>query len=277
LGREHDPIDAAGQMPGVRYRQWTVGDTHAVLLLVHGIGGHTGRWELLADFFLQRGIASYALALRGFGDTPGLKGHIDSFAIYYSDIESLSAIIRKEHPEKKIFLLGESLGGLLSFIMAIDKGHLFSGVICLSPAFADTLEVDTKTFWSIIFSSVFEPTRQFSMFDSLSCCSRDTELVKRLDADPREHWVASSRLLVETLVAELRAKRLKDKVSIPVLFLLGGHDTIVSTDESIRIFRSMKARDKTLKVYAEMLHALSIDLGREQVFEDILNWTSARL
>jgi alpha-beta hydrolase superfamily lysophospholipase len=260
----------------VQYRRWNAPGAQCVLLLVHGLGGHTGRWEPLADYFSTRGVAVYALSLRGFGDTPGIKGHVDSFNIYLSDIESLVNIIRKEQPHQKIFLLGESLGGLIGFLMAIERGGLFSGLICLSPSFADTLHVGMKTFWGVIFSSVFMPAKQFSMPLLLSCCSRDTELVKRLDADPREHRFASSRLLIETLVAEQRAKIFKNKVAIPVLFLLSGHDTIVSTDESKRVFRSLKAPDKTVKVYPEMYHALSIDLGRGAVFEDIFSWIKAR-
>jgi alpha-beta hydrolase superfamily lysophospholipase len=260
----------------VRYRQWNAPGAQVVLLAVHGLGGHTGRWEPLADFFSPRGVAVYALALRGFGDTPGLKGHVDSFNTYFSDIESLVDVIRTEYPRQKIFLLGESLGGLICFLAAMERGRSFAGLICLSPSFADTLNIDMKTFWGVIFSFVFAPAKQFTLPLSLSCCSRDIELVKRLDADPREHRLASSRLLAGIVLAEQRAKILSNRIAIPVLFLLSGHDTIVSTAESRRVFQTLKVRDKTVKVYPEMLHALSIDTGRESVFEDMWNWIKAR-
>ncbi|MFA5099628.1 MAG: alpha/beta fold hydrolase [Candidatus Omnitrophota bacterium] len=260
----------------VQYQKWEVPDAQTVLLLVHGLGGHTGRWEPLAEYFVARGVSSYALSLRGFGDTPGIKGHIDSFDIYLSDIESLVAIIRKDYPHQRILLLGESLGGLICFLMAIKNGRLFSGLICLSPAFADTLNVDAKTFWGIIFSSVLEPAKQLSIPLTLSSCSRDEFLVKRMEADPREHRFATSRLLVETLLAEQRAKIFKNRMMTSVLFLLGGHDTIVSTPESMKVFKSLKVSDKFIKVYPEMYHALSIDLGRDEVFQDIFNWIWAR-
>jgi alpha-beta hydrolase superfamily lysophospholipase len=272
LEHKHVPLMTVEQPSDLGYRQWDAPGAKAVLLLVHGLGGHTGRWEPLADYFARRGIASYALALRGFGDTPSIKGHVDSINTYLRDIESLAAIIRKDYPQQKVFLLGESLGGLIGFLTAIKKGHLFNGLICLSPAFADTLNISAKTFWGAIFSSVFEPAKQFVISIPLSRCSRDVGLVKLFEADPREHRFASSRLLIEILLAQQRAKMFKDKISIPVLFLLSGHDTIVSTDESRRIFQSMKNQDKTFKVYPEMFHALSIDLGRETVFGDILDW-----
>jgi alpha-beta hydrolase superfamily lysophospholipase len=265
------------QLSSAGYSQWNAPRAQAVLLLIHGIGGHTGRWEPLADYFTTRNISSYALALRGFGDTPGLKGHIDSFNTYLWDILSLVRLIRKEYPGQKIFLVGESLGGLIGFLMAIERGELFGGLVCLSPVFADSLHIDPKTFWDVVLSAFFRPKKQYSVPVPLSSCSRDEELVKRFDSDPREHRVASSRLLVETRLAEERAKIFKGRLSTPVLFLLSGHDVVVSTDESIKVFQSLKASDKSMKVYPEMYHALSIDLGREDVFQNIFSWIMARL
>jgi len=261
----------------VQYRQWNVSKAEAVLLLVHGFGGHPGRWEPLADYFSSRGVASYALSLRGFGDTLGVKGHVDSFNTYLCDIESLVWVMRQDYPHQKLFLLGESLGALICFLMAIRKEELFKGLICLSPAFASMFELDVKTFWSIVFYSVFEPSKQYSMDISLSFCSRDAELVKRMDADVREHRLASARLLVQTLFAQYRAKLFINRITIPALFLLSGQDTIVSTAESLKIFKRLINVDKAVKVYPEMLHALSIDLGRESVFEEIYSWIKARV
>ncbi|MCU0650908.1 MAG: lysophospholipase [Candidatus Omnitrophica bacterium] len=265
------------QRSSAGYGKWDAPGAQAVFLLIHGIGAHTGRWEPMADFFISRKISSFALALRGFGDTPGIKGHIDSFNVYLWDILSLVRVIRNDYPLHKIFLVGESLGGLIGFLMAVERSDLFGGLVCLSPAFADSLNIDIKTFWDIVLSSFIQPTKQYSVPVSLSCCSRDDDLVKRFDSDPREHRVASSRLLVETRLAQERAKIFKDKLSLPVLFLLSGHDVIVSTDESIRIFHSLKAADKMMKVYPQMYHALSIDVGREEVFEDVYGWVKKRI
>ena len=261
----------------VRYRLWDVPNAKAVLLLVHGLGGHTGRWEPLAKFFANRGIASCALCLRGFGDSPGIKGDIDSFHTYLRDIDSLAAVIRAKYPTQKIFMLGESLGGLIVFLAAIELGEIFKGLICLSPAFSDTLHIRAGVFWKVILSSIFMPKKQFLVPLSLSCCSRDEQLVKQMEADPREHRFATARLLTQTLFAQQRAKAFINGLKMPVLFLLSGRDTVVSTDASVRIFKSLKCSDKTVKVYAEMYHALSIDLGRDSVFEDILNWVARRL
>lgn len=258
-------------------RQWDAAGAKAALLLVHGLGGHAGRWEPLAGYFCPRAVASYALCLRGFGDSPGVKGHIDSFRTYLSDIETLAGIISHERPHCPIFLLGESLGGLISYRMAARGGAAFSGLICLAPAFADTLEIGALARCAIFVSSLFRPQTQFTMPFSLSSCSRDEEMVKLFEADPREHRFATGRLLTETLYAQRAARRDAVRVRIPVLFCLSGRDAIVSTDASMRVFEALQTSDKALKVYPEMYHALSIDRGREEVFEDIHAWIRAHM
>jgi len=132
---------------GILYREWGSPGPRVVLLLVHGLGAHTGRWEFLADFFQKNNISSYALELKGFGQTQGERGDIDSLNTYFQDIRSLSDIIRQENPGKKIFLLGESMGALICFLFAALEPRLFSGLICVSPAFAGKLHF---SFWTYI-------------------------------------------------------------------------------------------------------------------------------
>src|SRR3989339_1481917 len=113
----------------ILYRRWQAQEPQAALLLVHGLGAHTGRWEFMADFFQRNNISSYALELKGFGQTQGERGDIDSLNTYFQDIRSLSDIIRQENPGKKIFLLGESMGALICFLFAALEPRLFSGLI----------------------------------------------------------------------------------------------------------------------------------------------------
>jgi alpha-beta hydrolase superfamily lysophospholipase len=64
---------------------------------------------------------------------------------------------------------------------------------------------------------------------------------------------------------------------MPTIFLVAGDDSIADPVASAKLFGSVAAKDKTLIEYPDMLHALSLDLGRENVFRDILNWAEQRL
>jgi len=263
---------------GIIYRQWQASSPRAVLLLVHGLGGHSGRWDFLADYFLNRDFASYAIELKGFGETEALAGHISSFNIYFKDISSLRDIIKKEHPGKKIFIVGESLGGLIAFLLAADKPEFFDGLICISPAFKSKLKFPIPEYLLVFFSAIVNPTRQFNMpFDS-AMVTQDEACQKKMDTDPREHRFATASLLVNTAFAMSRAGMVKNRISVPLLFLLADdNDALVDAIVSKKIFAGLKVEDKKLIQYPGMRHALSIEKDREKIFEEILKWLQKKV
>lgn len=261
----------------VTYRQWNAPLPKALLLLVHGLGAHSQRWNFLADFFLENNISSYAIELRGFGETEGLKGDIKSFNIYFDDVRSLCRIIEKEYPDKKVFLIGESMGALIAFQAASRWPALFSGVILLSPVFKSRLKMPTLNYLKIFFSLFYNPRKQIYVpFDS-KMCTRDVAYQKIMDSDPREHRLATARLLLAIVFSQMNAQFLKNRMRISVLFLLSGKDAFSDTNASRRFFQGLTIEDKEIILYPEMRHALSIELGRENVFGDILKWTEKRL
>lgn len=61
------------------------------------------------------------------------------------------------------------------------------------------------------------------------------------------------------------------------LFLVAGDDKMVDSRASMEIFKRLKVKDKTLVEYPGMYHSLSIELGKEKVFEDLLKWVEKRI
>lgn len=254
------------------YRRWQAQEPQAALLLVHGLGAHSGRWEALAEFFRENNISSYALELKGFGQTQGERGDIDSLNVYFQDIRSLSDIIKRENPDKKIFLLGESMGALICFLYAALEPQAFSGLICISPAFANKLPFSLWTYLNIGLALIFNPKRHFSVPITPEMCTRDMECQKIIEADLLDKHTATARLYWNIFKAQKKVRSLGDKINIPFLLLTAAEDRVVDSLATREIFNSLRIKDKELINYPAMRHALSIDLGREKVFGDILSW-----
>jgi alpha-beta hydrolase superfamily lysophospholipase len=125
-----------------------------------------------------------------------------------------------------------------------------------------------------IFSSLlYDPKKQIVMPFTSAMCTRDTDYRRVMDNDPREHRFATPRLLVAIAGGQLRAARLRKRLAAPVLFLVAGeHDQLVDPAAAQKFFAGFTIGDKKLVRYPDMYHALSIDLGREKVFGDILEW-----
>jgi len=261
----------------ILYREWATSSPKAVLLLVHGLGGHSNNWEYFAEFFQKNGITSYAIELKGFGATEDLKGHISSLNVYVRDVRRLHHIIKREQRGKRIFIAGESMGGLIGFIAAIQKPELFRGLVCISPGFASLLKFSFMDYLKMITSWFYNPRKQFNMpFDS-KLCTRDPECRKLIDSDELEHRLATPKLLQSILVGQLYSRFLKHKVRMNTLFLLAGNDEFVDARASRKIFNGMKFENKEIIEYPGMSHSLTAELGRGKVFADTLKWVLKKI
>ena len=260
------------------YRRWEAPSAKAILLLVHGLGAHTARWDFLAGFFAARGYPSFALELRGFGRTPERpRGHVDSFRVYDRDLLGLRAVIEAEAPGRKVFLLGESMGGLMAFNLAARHPDAFAGQILIAPSFKNGMKFPLSSYLTLAVYILVNPRKTVPVPFTSAMCTRDENYRAVMDANPDELRVASLRLLTGILGEQRKAAKLGRDLRIPTLFLVPGVDLLVDERTNRRVFARLPLADKTLLEYPDMLHALSIESGRETVFRDILAWMEKRV
>ncbi len=264
------------------FRRWDAvsrpASPKAVFLLVHGLGAHSARWEFLAGHLAEKGFASYALELRGFGRTPERpRGHADSFKLWDRDILALLDIIRRDFPGQKVFLLGESMGGLIAYDLAGRNPGLFAGIVLIAPAFKNGMDFPLSVYIKLALFLPFNPKHTVDVPFTSEKATRDADYAAVMDANPAELRIASLKLLAAFLPVQARAVRLARKYTVPSLFLVPGVDYLVDEKAGLKLFGKLAAVDKTLIEYPEMFHALSIDLDREKVFRDILDWAGRRV
>jgi acylglycerol lipase len=266
LYRRWDPKTAASVEP------------RAVFLLIHGLGGHPARWDFLAKYLAARGYPSYALALRGFGPCPERpRGHIDSFKVWDRDVLALRELVGRDHPGRKVILLGESMGGLIAYDLAARNAHKFAGLVLIAAAFKNGMKFPLSVYLKTAVLLPFAPRHLVDVPFTSERATRDAEYAAVMKADPDEVRVASLKLLSRFLPVQARASPLARKLTLPVLFLIPGIDYLVDERAARKIFKKVASPDKTILEYPEMFHALSIDLDREKVFEDIVEWTAKRV
>jgi acylglycerol lipase len=263
------------------FRRWDAGPApgapKAVFLLVHGLGAHSGRWDFWGGYFAARGFASYALELRGFGRSPERpRGHISSFEIWHRDILALRQTIERDLPGKKVFLVGESMGGLIAYDAAARHPGRFDAVVLMAPAFKNGLKFPLGVYAKIGLIP-FHPKLMIDLPFTSEMATRDPDYAAVMNASPDELRRASVKLMAGFLPVQARAGGLARKLDAPTLLMVPGIDHLVDERAGRKIFRKIAAADKTLLEYPEMFHALYIDLGREKVFADILDWTAKRV
>ncbi len=253
----------------ILYRAWEAASPKAVVLLVHGLGAHSERWQELAQFLLKENISSYAIELKGFGETKTVSGHIDSFQIYYNDLNTLTQYIREKVTNTKLIIVGESLGGLIAFAQTLKFQNKYDGLICLSPAFANQMKFSFLAYISIFWDLIVNPWRTIKMPFQADMLSKDTAVQQRLKDDSRESRAVSAKMLLNILFAQIFTIHRAAKIRVPTLFLLSGKDQLVKTSVSKKVFKKIRIQKKKQCVYENMLHALSLADGRIEVFKEI--------
>ncbi|MBN2820303.1 MAG: alpha/beta hydrolase, partial [Bacteroidales bacterium] len=115
---------------------WDAGENaKAGILLVHGIGEHSSRYDKWANYLNREGFSVLSFDLRGHGKTPGQKGTFANYTKLLEDLDLLLEQGKKLCSEKPLFLYGHSFGGNLVANYAIRNQLTVQGIILTSPWF----------------------------------------------------------------------------------------------------------------------------------------------
>ena len=73
------------------YQSWFPKDVRHVMVVVHGLGEHSGRYGNIVEYFAPRGYAVFVADHRGHGRSSGIRGHVNSFLHYRDDLHAFMA------------------------------------------------------------------------------------------------------------------------------------------------------------------------------------------
>ncbi|RME45356.1 MAG: alpha/beta fold hydrolase, partial [Chloroflexi bacterium] len=112
------------------YQHWRPEtDPRAVLVIVHGYAEHSGRYQHVAEYFVERGYAVYALDHRGHGRSEGERAYVDRYNDLLVDLRTFVELVRQRELARRIFMVGHSMGGALATLFAAEHGDLLHGLV----------------------------------------------------------------------------------------------------------------------------------------------------
>ncbi|MGH7579122.1 MAG: lysophospholipase [Gemmatimonadales bacterium] len=252
------------------------GPVRAVLINLHGLGDHSGLYPTLVDHFTARGIAVYAYDLRGNGRSGGRRAYVERWEQYREDLERFVQLVRREEPGRPVFLLGNSLGGLIVLDYALHRSDGIRGVIAVSPPLGRVGVSAPLMALGRVLSRVW-PSFSVRTGMDLSGLARDPVVVETVLADPLFHRVGTARLSTEVVAAIARVQENAPRFPLPLLVLHGSADRMVPPDGSRAFVPRVGHPDHELREYAGAYHVLFADLDRERVLADVEQWIVTRL
>jgi alpha-beta hydrolase superfamily lysophospholipase len=275
-------FEGAARGPGgmrLYYRGWEVPAPRAALVIVHGHGEHSGRYEGFAASMAGYGISCYGMDLRGHGQSDGRRGHARSFDALLQDVDrfrrEVEGLVDDRTP---LFLLGQSMGGLLVLRFLEEYRSHFRGALVISPWLATAMRAPRwKVMAGNLFSRVFPALPFRSGINPEHLCS-DPAIVRRYREDPWVHSILTPRLFTEVSAAMGRVSQRADRIAVPLFFGVGRDDPIVDPERTLALARSLGGRTEvTIRVWEGMLHEPLNEPGRDQVIREMRDWMIGRL
>jgi alpha-beta hydrolase superfamily lysophospholipase len=264
--------------------EWPVAQPKAVVQLVHGIGEHSRRYDHVARKLNSLGYAVYSDDHRGHGLTgkgmveagttkkQGLLGPGGMDAVL-AQVRKLTQIIKSEHSNAKIVMLGHSWGSMLAQRLhdkfSSDLSALvLSGSSLLIPGIINGGNLNKK--WAHL------PNASGGEW-----LSRDLEVGKRFRNDPLNFSETFSQVVgvVDTLKLMGRPKKTID-ASVPILLQVGSDDSLAGERGNVLLanaFRKRGVEDIVLFVYEGARHEVYNETNQDEVLEDLAGWLEAHI
>ncbi len=251
-------------------RRWSVDGCKASLLLVHGIGEHSGRYLHIADFFASRGFDVAAFDNRGFGQSGGPRAHIDSFEVFLDDIEDRLA--ERASLGKPTFLLGHSLGGLMVTAYLVSDRPQPDFAILSSPA----LSAEVPRWQRIaapILGRVAPKTFVPSKIDGIAL-SRDVEVQKAYVDDPLVIAGATAGFGNEVFTVMDETSNKIESITLPTYVLHGDQDEVVPQASS----KPLAGLDNvTYRSWNGLRHECFNEPEQIEVMTEVADWMDDQL
>ena len=262
----------------IYYQGWLPqGDPLAVLLVVHGLAEHGGRYTNVVEHFVPRGYAVYAPDHRGHGHSQGQRVCVECFTHYVDDLKTFFDLVRGWHPRAEIFLVGHSMGGTISLAYALRHQDELAGLILSGASIKINQAIPAALIPLGKLLSAILPRLGLTTIDC-AAISRDPEAVTAYDNDPLVYrGKVTARLGVELIETGHSLPGQASQLHLPTLIMHGGADQLVDPQGSRWLYEALGAADKTLQVYEGFYHEIFNEPEHERVLNDVEAWLSAHL
>jgi acylglycerol lipase len=238
------------QDASIYYQCWLPDDkSKAVLLIVHGLAEHSGRYMNVVNHFVPMGYAVYALDHIGHGKSSGTRVYVEQFEDYTDTLKSYFDMVRQWQPEPPVFLMGHSMGGLIGAAYLLDHQTELAGAVLSGPAVKVHDNVSPAfIFVGKVISALMPKFGLISL--EAEGVSRDPAVVQAYVNDPLvHHGKTTARLSAELVKSIQRVTAEAAKITLPILLLQGSADKLVDPKGAQMLYDAVSSRDKTIRIY----------------------------
>ena len=255
-------------------RHWeAAGSPRAAVLLVHGVGEHSGRWEDVGAQLAAAGLEVFGWDLRGFGGSDGPRAWVDRFSRYHDDVEDRLAAARGGTGNAvPVVLYGHSMGGLISLGYCLADRPMPDLLVLSAPGIADDLAA-----WKHVAAPILArvaPRLMIANGISPTMLSRDPARHAAVATDPLVVGSSTTQLGALAFAEQSRVRAAMALLAVPTLVIHGAEDPIVPVAATAPL---ADVPGVTRRVYPGIRHELHNEPEGPAIVADVIAWIDDQL
>ncbi len=251
------------------------GEPRGLILVVHGVAEHAGRYRHVADALVGLGLKVAIPDHRGHGRSGGKRLLVRDLSEFTAEVEMLRT--RELVDGKPTYLLGHSMGGEIALDYALDHQDVLAALVLSAPAVLPGDDISPVLMRVAKVVGKVVPGLPGQKLSSASI-SRDPAVVKAYDEDPLNFrgklpaGIGGAMLrTMDSFPSRLPSLRL------PLLVLSGTDDKLVNPEGAKLVDQLAGSTDKTLKMYPGLYHEVFNEPEKDMVIGDLTDWLKAHL
>jgi acylglycerol lipase len=202
-----------------------------------------------------------------------LRGNFDNLDEIISDCSSYLRIVHSTLPTVPLFLVGHSLGGLISLRLSIINSDIVKGLVLLAPA----LNVILYTNWMFVLmlkaTSALSPTGGIKLPES----NLNSRTAAAGRPDPLSY---NGKMRFSTVAAISRAMEMMrnsfHRIQVPFLAIRAVMDKVVDNAEIKKLTMNASSTDKELYDLPHCWHSIANDWEVYHALQKAVAWIKKR-
>jgi alpha-beta hydrolase superfamily lysophospholipase len=254
-------------------RRWpATGEPWAHLLLLHGLGEHSGRYRAVGDWLATAGIEVHAFDHSGFGASDGPRGDVDRWEHFHEDIEDRLVQVRLEAASLPVVLYGHSMGGLIALGYALSERPAPDLLVLSSPALDAEIPAWKRALARLL--GHIAPEMRLPNGVDGDALSRDPSVGGAYRTDPLNCSRSSVRLALLGFAEQERVRELAGSLDVPSYVFHGGDDRLVPPAASA-VLADVDGAEYV--VHPGLRHETHNEPEGEAVIGAVIEWLRARV
>jgi len=264
----------------------------SVVFYCHGYTDNVSFEKILAkQRMVHDGIAFCAIEYEGHGLSDGPMGLIGDWDSLVGDVAGYVRHVSERFPDIPLFLMGESMGGAVAYSVQRQVPELIKGVVFVCPMckISDNMLPPQSIIDILRWAIGPSGDGNTSWLGYLPIAPARDQMVTH--KDPAKLLLASRvplcfgrnpRLATarELISVTQRISANMSEFDAPFLVVHGMNDTVTDPNLSQALYDESKSKDKSIRLYEGMWHALMCgepDENVDIVFNDCTNWIMERI